>query len=331
MKSRARAHSNIALAKYWGKADVTNNVPAVPSISMTLDALFTETEVEFSKNFDKDTFCLDGEVREDARVSAMLDRFRERANISLSASVISHNNFPTSAGLASSASGFAALAGALDAALGLSLNDEELAIEARKASASAARSIFGGFAYLPGGSAPESARAASQLFGQAHWDLRLIVCKTSTEKKLIRSTEGMLRAQRTSPLYPHWLLDAPKLAKEIALGLETRYLDRLGQAMEKSTLYFHATAMSATPPIYYWNGVTVTLLSEVNRWREKHGWSIWATADAGPHVKILCEPSVMDYVCEVAMKVPGVLETIVTKPGPGLHARPMEDPSIARR
>ena len=151
-EASARACANIALAKYWGKADVKRNVPAVPSISMTLDQLVTETKVRFDPSLRADSVRLDGRrasTGEAARVVAMLDRVRREARLRSYARVSSHNHFPTAAGLASSASGFAALAAASCAAAGLRRSSRRLSALARQSSASAARSIFGGFVELP--------------------------------------------------------------------------------------------------------------------------------------------------------------------------------------
>ena len=113
--AKATACANIALAKYWGKADDTLNLPAVPSVSITLDPLVTETTVVFDAALDADRFELDGEPAREGelkRVTALLDEVRREAGLDLKARVKSDNRFPTAAGLASSASGFAALAGA---------------------------------------------------------------------------------------------------------------------------------------------------------------------------------------------------------------------------
>ena len=155
MEASARACANIALAKYWGKADVKRNIPAVPSISLTLDQLVTETRVRFDASVKADVVRLDGRraTRDEAeRVTAMLDRVRREARLHLNAHVTSHNHFPTAAGLASSASGFAALAAAASAAAGLRFNARRLSALARASSASAARSIYEGFVELPAGS-----------------------------------------------------------------------------------------------------------------------------------------------------------------------------------
>ena len=114
-EAHAVARANIALAKYWGKADERLNLPAVPSVSITLDPLTTRTRVRFVDGLQADRFVLDGRPAQDkerARVTKLLDTVRARADLALFAEVESQNDFPTASGLASSASGFAALASA---------------------------------------------------------------------------------------------------------------------------------------------------------------------------------------------------------------------------
>ena len=208
LEASARACANIALAKYWGKADVKRNVPAVPSISLTLDQLVTETRVRFDPSLSSDLVRLDGRRATDAetdRVVAMLDRVRREARLRLRAQVSSHNHFPTAAGLASSASGFAALAASASAAAGIRFNARRLSALARASSASAARSIYGGFVELPAGSRGDAHLAARPIAPPGHWNLRLVVALTDPGKKKVGSTEGMERSRKTSPYYEAWL------------------------------------------------------------------------------------------------------------------------------
>jgi diphosphomevalonate decarboxylase len=152
----AKAHANIALAKYWGKVNIVANLPAVPSVSMTLDAMSTETEVYFDPSATLDAMELNGVPASDkalARATKLLNRVREEAGLTACARIITRNNFPTASGLASSASGFAALALAARTAAGLPRDVERESDLARQSSASAARSIFGGYVALDFGSA----------------------------------------------------------------------------------------------------------------------------------------------------------------------------------
>ena len=321
MEASAKACANIALAKYWGKADVKRNVPAVPSISMTLDQLVTETKVRFDPALESDLVRLDGRrasTDETARVVAMLDRIRRECRLRMFARVSSHNHFPTAAGLASSTSGFAALAAAASAAAGLRHNPRRLSALARASSASAARSIYGGFVELPAGGRGDADLAARPIAPPTHWNLRLIVAQTVPGPKKVGSTEGMERSRKTSPYYQTWLERAPKWCRTIKRAIKERDLEALGAAMEQSTLAFHCCAITSTPPILYWAPETLTTLATVHGLRER-GVSAWATMDAGPHVKTLCDRNDAARVRQALDRTRGVTRTWVTKPGPDVE------------
>ena len=321
LEASARACANIALAKYWGKADVKRNVPAVPSISLTLDQLVTETRVRFDPSLSADLVRLDGRPATKAeadRVVAMLDRVRREARLRLSARVSSHNHFPTAAGLASSASGFAALAASASTAAGIRFNARRLSALARTSSASAARSIYGGFVELPAGSRGDADLAARPIAPPAHWNLRLVVALTDPGEKEVGSTEGMERSRKTSPYYEVWLDQAPKWSRRIKRAIRERDLDTLGPAMEQSTLAFHCCAITSTPPIFYWAPATLAALAAVRGLRER-GVSVWATMDAGPHVKALCRVGDASRVRQALDRTQGVTRTWVAKPGPDVE------------
>ncbi|RMF54452.1 MAG: diphosphomevalonate decarboxylase, partial [Calditrichaeota bacterium] len=209
MKATAIAHANIALVKYWGKRDIKLNLPAVGSISMTLRDLFTQSSIFFSEEFSEDILILNGQPAgevERRRVSSFLDIFRDLSGVRMCAKVESHNNFPTGAGLASSASGFAALTIAASAALGLELSSEKLSILARQGSGSAARSIYGGFVEMKKGELPDGSDAyAIQLYDENYWNLDMLILITSEEEKEISSTRGMKLTAETSPYYSAWV------------------------------------------------------------------------------------------------------------------------------
>src|SRR5690625_3856942 len=150
MQATAKAHTNIALIKYWGKRDESLILPTNNSLSLTLDAFYTTTKVQFDLELEEDIFNLDGQVVQGVqydRVKQFLDMIRAYADqLNIFAKVDSTNTVPTAAGFASSASGFAALAAASTHALGLDLSDQELSRLTRMGSGSACRSIYGGFA-----------------------------------------------------------------------------------------------------------------------------------------------------------------------------------------
>jgi diphosphomevalonate decarboxylase len=322
LEARALARANIALSKYWGKADEKLNLPAVPSVSVTLEPLTTRTLVRFAEGMSEDRFELDGkpgERKETARVSALLDSVRRQARITLHAQVQSSNDFPTASGLASSASGFAALAAAARAAAGLPFDRAAISALARAASVSAARSAFGGYVELPLASGKSPAElSAMQLAPPEHWPLRVVVAVTSEGRKQVGSTSGMLHTARTSPYYASWVEASPRLAAEAREAILGRDLPRLGAAMEQSTLAMHACAMAAAPAIFYFRPATLAVLERVRALRDEQV-PVWATADAGPHVKALCHVDDVERVEHALAKTEGVLRTLRCEPGDGVE------------
>jgi len=319
--AQARARANIALAKYWGKADAERNLPAVPSISMTLDPLVTETSVEFRSDLARDEMILNGEpalAAEVTRTTTLLDRVRAESGVSMRARVSSKNHFPTASGLASSASGFAALAAAARAAAGLTYDAARTSDLARQSSASAARSVYGGYVELPAGKVGEHVLAAHVLFPPEHFDLAIVVAVTAEGRKSVGSTDGMTHTRDTSPYYDAWVKSAPALADEVRTGLETRNLARIGEAMEQSTLAMHACGIAAGPGLLYWQPATLAAFHRVRELRTE-GVEVYATMDAGPHVKALCRAGDVAKVAAALEAVPGVLRTLRATPGPGIQ------------
>lgn len=319
---RAVAHSNIALAKYWGKRDIERNIPDVPSLSLTLQALSTHTHVRFDDSAGQDVVRLNGELADAGsarKIVALLDRVRAEAGLEKwRAHVDSANDFPTASGLASSASGFAALALATLGAAGLSWPAEAVSALARAASVSAARSVYGGFVALEAG-----AQAAQPIVVAAGAsDLRMVVAITQAGPKKVGSTQGMLLTQRTSPLYPGWRDSAPSIYAELRGALEAGDFERVGEAMEHSTLCMHASMFAARPGLIYANPAT---LAAVERVRELRAAGVFAyfTMDAGPHVKVLTLASTAAEVQRALEAVPGVSRVLVSSAGSG--ARRVDD------
>lgn len=313
------AHPNIALAKYWGKRDYGHNLPAVPSLSVTLSGMTTATTVTFDPGLEKDVLVLGGQeasAHATGRASALLDRVRTWAEIKDKARIVSANDFPTASGLASSASAFAALALAASTAAGLHLSPEEISNLARMSSVSAARSVLGGFVELRAGWPKDEKLSAQQVAPPEHWPLRIVVAVVDEGPKAVSSTEGMAHTARTSPFFPAWVERAPGIYGRIKKAIADRDLEALGIAAEESALAMHATSIAATPGLVYWTGTTLEVLAEVRRLRAV-GLSAYATIDAGPHVKVLCPPEDEAEVAKQIGGVPGVKRTIATRPGPG--------------
>ena len=320
-RATAVAGTNIALVKYWGKRDGALNLPAAGSLSLTLDGLGTRTTVRFADALPADHLVLDGaatDARATARVSAFLDRVRARAGLGARAEVTSENDMPTASGLASSASGFAALAVAATRAAGLALAPAELSELARLGSGSAARSIFGGFVEMARGERADGRDAvAVPIDGSEAWsDLRLVVAVTSEARKAIGSTEAMDRTARTSPYYAPWLASVPGDLADARAAIAARDLPRLGAVAERSALRMHASALAADPGIVYWTAATLAAMATVADLRAR-GLATYFTMDAGPHVKVLCAYTDAPTVDEALLRTPGVLRTVVAAPGRG--------------
>jgi diphosphomevalonate decarboxylase len=315
----AEAQPNIALVKYWGKRDVPLNLPAVGSLSITLDTLWTRTRVRFDAAIDRDRVMLNGKSddKEARRVSECLDLLRTRANTTLRAEVDSQNNFPTGAGLASSASGFAALVVAANAALKLDLTLAEQSEIARRGSGSAARSIFGGFVEWARGERSDGRDSiARPILDADQWPLSVIVAVTSTAQKSVGSTEGMNRTRNTSPYYDAWVDTSETDLTEAHRAVLDRDFERLADVAEYSCLKMHALALAARPGLLYWNGATMELMHAVRALRAS-GVPVFFTVDAGPQVKAVCMPEVATRVREALQSVPGVLRIHETGLGAG--------------
>jgi diphosphomevalonate decarboxylase len=325
MRATASAPSNIALVKYWGKRDVSRNVPATGSISMSLADLRSVTTVSFEPTLARDEIRIDGRTDPPGapRVIAFLDLLRLQARTALRARVETTNNFPTGAGLASSASGFAALTVAADAALGLGLPPHALSALARRGSGSAARSLVSGWAEMAAGTAPDGADAfAWPIAPPDHFPVSVLVAVTSRSPKAVGSTAGMTASAATSPYYGAWL----DLAEE-ALGCTRAAvlagdLPAAGALAEEHCLRMHAVMLGNRPPLLYWTPATVAVIHEVRRLREEEGLRAWFTIDAGPQVKVLCDPTDERAVHDRLASLPGVEEVLATRPGAGAQVVP---------
>lgn len=370
MTATAIAQANIALIKYWGKADEDLIIPRTSSLSLTLDGLTTETTVEFmqdassksasssdtAQNQDQyypqtrasqslrplpqqmesepvppqsldwtsqlqrtsidpnglpaeqhsaDSLSIDGVEQNGTaltRVSVFLDIVRAQAGINNPAKVISHNTVPFGAGLASSASAFAALAAAASRAAGLELSNRDLSRLARRGSGSACRSIYGGLVKWNAGYDDMSSYAEPI---ESDMDLAILIVLVSSAEKALSSRQGMRRTMQTSPLYDAWAkasqLDLSQALEAISHG----DVQRLGEIAEANALSMHAAMMASRPAVFYWLPQTVAALRAVADLRV-HGLGAWATMDAGPNVKVLTAATDAERIAdELRDRLPG--------------------------
>lgn len=326
----AVAHPNIALIKYWGKRDERLMLPRTDSLSLTLDIFPTTTRVRLAPEARQDAVTLDGVPAAGEalrRVVAFLDLVRERAGLGHRAVVDTANTVPTGAGLASSASGFAALALAAGAAYGLDLDAAALSRLARRGSGSATRSIFGGFALWHAG--PLAGTAAEADLGSyaepvpaGELDPALVVAVVDAGPKAVSSREAMRRTVETSPLYESWAASSRDDLADMRAALRRGDLAAVGEIAERNALGMHAAMLAARPAVRYMASATLGVLDSVLQLR-RDGTSAYATLDAGPNVKVLCHRADADRVAATLRgAVPG---TSVHIAGPGPGARLLDE------
>lgn len=315
LSATAMAHPNVALIKYWGKRDAASNLPAVGSLSVTLGALRTETTIAFDESLRSDILVLNGaeQPTEHPRLTACMDALRDLSGRQLFAEVVSENDFPTGAGLASSASGYAALVTAAAAALGIDAQDPRLLDISRIGSGSAPRSLFGGMAVLRN---VGNGAVCEQLIRPEDWALSVVVAVTTEAAKTITSRNGMEQSRLTSPYYEQWIATHDG-DMEAAIGfVNDRDFMGLAELAEHNCLKMHSVMMTTRPPLLYWSPATVAVIHKIDAMR-KAGMPVFYTIDAGPQVKAVCPTDTAAEVDAELAGVPGVLRTIAGELGHG--------------
>ena len=323
MKSSAIAHSNIALIKYWGRSLDHNpnlNIPSNDSVSMTKFGLThdmhlqTHTTIDFSDAYEEDTAILEGKTligRKMERVLKVVDPLRKYTNVDYNFKMMSKNDFPTQAGLASSASGFAALAIAAAKALGIDFSKEEISTYARLGSGSATRSIHGGFVYWNKGNSHETS-FAEQICGPHEFNMNAVIAIIHEGKKDVTSDVGHESAH-TSPFNEVRIEKSQEQAKEITKAILNDDFSKVGKIAEENCKYMHAVMMTSNPPLFYWQTNTLKLVKSTQRMR-KEGLECYFTIDAGPNVHCLCRPEDIYELQKMLEKIECVNKTILIEP-----------------
>ncbi|MBT3323061.1 MAG: diphosphomevalonate decarboxylase [Anaerolineae bacterium] len=300
MKAIALAHPNIAFIKYWGNRNHDLRIPVNGSFSMNLKGLSTKTQVIFREDLSEDKLILNEDEASGAglmRVSQILDEVRQKSGINLYAQVISENNFPTGAGIASSAAAFSALALAASKAAGLKLDERALSILARHGSGSACRSIPSGFVEWTDGEKDEDSYAFT-LAPPEHWDLADCIAVVSSGHKEVGSTQGH-RLAETSPLQKARIADAPRRIRICREAILEKDFEKLASIVEKDSDMMHAVMMTSNPALFYWNPATLRVMQSVRNWRAK-GLPVFYTIDAGPNVHVI---TLKENIAEVKKKL----------------------------
>lgn len=321
-KATAIAPANIAFIKYWGALDLAEAIPVNPSISMTLARCLSSCTVEHRPSGrDEVTIASSDGGLQDApaafarRILEHLERLRSAAGVRGSFRVATRNSFPSAAGLASSASGFAALTLAVTRALGLELPVRELSVLARRSgSGSAARSVLGGFVQWPAGENADDCYAV-ELAASDDWDVRDVIAVIDTEPKRVSSLEGHGRAA-SSPYYEARQNLLPGRIRAVRDAIERRAFGELGPIVEEEAVDLHLIAMSSRPPIFYWKPSTLEVMRAVRAMRED-GLDAYFTIDAGANVHVLCLPEAEPEVVRRLEALSGVRDVLRDRVGSG--------------
>jgi len=287
-KAEAFAPTNIALCKYWGKRDKALNLPTNSSLSISLDDIGTATKIYISEKKYDEVFLNNKRIDPDstfmARVMEFVDLLRPNPDIALT--IKTYNAVPTAAGLASSASGFAALILALNDLFGYNLSPQELSIIARLGSGSAARSIFDGFVVWDKGTQDDGMDSFASPLDSTWPEFCIGIITLSKEQKAISSRKAMNQTVETSQLYKQWPQQAEKDLSTMIQAIEDKNFKLLGETVEQNSFSMHATMMSAFPPIIYMKPETLSTISWVHQLR-RDGIEVYITMDAGPNVKLI--------------------------------------------
>ncbi|KAK5110124.1 hypothetical protein LTR62_006258 [Meristemomyces frigidus] len=323
-KASTYAPVNIAVIKYWGKRDTKLNLPTNSSLSVTLsqDDLRTHTTATCSSSYQHDSLTLNGSDQDisGARTQACLRELRAlRQEVEaqdsnapklseLPLKIVSENNFPTAAGLASSAAGFAALVRAIANLYQLPATPTVLSRIARQGSGSACRSLFGGYVGWQQGELDDgSDSVAYEVAPASHWpDMRALVLVASAEKKDVSSTAGMQQTVASSALFQYRAEHVvPKRMKAMEKAIHDRNFEAFAVLTTKDSNNFHATCLDTDPPIFYMNDTSRAAVRMCEAINKAAGRAICAyTFDAGPN-------AVVYYLADDEARVAGTFKSVL--------------------
>ena len=288
-RSIVKSYANIAIIKYWGKKDPIKMIPATSSISLTLENLFTETEISFITREEaiektgqaSDLLYINGELQNEEqikKITKVVNLFRDDRNQLVK--IDTTNNMPTEAGLSSSSSGLSATIKACNKLFDKNLSREELAQISKFASGSSSRSFFG-----PVGMWDKNTGEVSEV--KTDLKLAMIVLVLNEEKKIISSRKGMALCMETSTSFDEWIRQSEIDFENMKRYLSEGDFSKVGDLTEENALRMHETTKNANPPFTYLTEKSFEAMEYVKELR-KQGERCYFTMDAGPNVKVLC-------------------------------------------
>lgn len=316
MKSiRVYTHPNIAICKYWGKRNTELLLPTKSSISIGLSALFTDTTVSISSE-PRDIIRLNGveaSAKEARAIHSFLAMCRNEYQLNTTLKIESCNSFPHSAGMASSASGFAALAVALNRLLCWKLNNKKVSILARRGSGSACRSVLSGFVHWSKGERLDGLDSyARQVVPTDYWpELRIITVIVSTAAKNISSRDGMQISMATSPCYDAWIEKSERNIPILIDGIHQKNLHQVGHMMQDEWRDWVQVLETSSPRLTYFTSGTYSVIEAIKT-LQVSGIACYYTTDAGPNVHMLCLDESVEQVSRTIRALPGVRDIIIS-------------------
>ena len=302
----AIAHPNFALVKYWGKKDCNQNRPAMSSISVTVDSMISKTKI--FKNFQSNHHQLFINGIEESDLSKVLPPLEYLSEFSRTDEYLvieSQNNFPTSSGLASSASGIASFVTAHEAHYNLCLDINHKVKASMLGSGSAPRSLIGGFVLMD----HKDNYRCSQILKEPEWPLDVLICIASKEPKKISSRKGMEISKKTSPIYQDWLDVNDKHINLALNAIKDKDMAALEIVTEENCKLMHKVMKTSKPSISYMTDVTHSCLAEIENLRSS-GHSLFYTIDAGPQVKIICDPKSTEIIRDTIIDKTSVIDVV---------------------
>tara|TARA_B100000579_G_scaffold313643_1_gene263122 strand:- start:21 stop:986 length:966 start_codon:yes stop_codon:yes gene_type:complete len=306
IQTTAIAHPNFALVKYWGKKDIDQNMPAMSSISLTVDSMRSKTKIYKNLSSKQHRLFINGEEEQD--ISKILPPLQYLSKISKSNDFLvikSENNFPTSSGLASSASGIASFVTAYEAHYDIDLKMSDRVNACMLGSGSAPRSLLGGFVLMD----QNNSYRCSQILRKSEWPLDILICITSIESKKISSRVGMEISRKTSPIYNDWLGINQEHINEALEAIREKNMLKLESVTEKNCELMHEVMRTSSPSIIYKTDVTRSCVFEIENLRAS-GHKLFYTIDAGPQVKVICDPQSSKAIKEKIIEKTDVIEII---------------------
>ena len=309
---KAIAHPNFALIKYWGKSDASNNLPDMSSISITIDTLFSTAKVSYDSTLKKDLWILNDIEQESlGQIKPTMNYLKSFKPAKDFCVIESTNNFPTAAGLASSASGVASIVVAINELFNLNLSEKELINAAILGSGSAPRSLYSGFVYLN-----KKNYSCETILDSNQWPLKIIICQTSSDRKLVSSRDGMRISKSTSSYYKDWVNDQDNDIKKALKAIKMKDFDLLGEVSEDNCKKMHKVMETSSPPLIYRNATSHLCIQKIEEMKV-NGIGIFHTIDAGPQVKIICKAQHADQVISEMKSIPNIQDIIEVNIGQG--------------